>query len=144
MKRFIILMILLLIMNSQALAGFSSYESPYNNGSVVAPIQIKDSGLYNLVISIQILSVPYDQKTYKSEAYGDLIKRFNVEWSGVAIQQILKSKEQSLNDLATLKANINTELSRLADELKNKYSIEKNVEVVFSISNFYLLEPKSK
>jgi len=133
-----------IIMTSNALAGFGSYDSPYMKDSVVAPIQIKDNGIYNLVISIQILNEPYDQKNYKSDAYGDLIKRLHVEWSGVVLQQVLKSKEQSINDLVTLKSNIESELTKLADELKNKYSLEKNIEVVFSLSNFYLLEPKSK
>lgn len=131
-------------MTSNALAGFSSYDSPYVSDSVVAPIQIKDNGIYNLVISIQILNEPYDQKNYKSDAYGGLIKRLHVEWSGVVLQQVLKSKEQSINDLVALKSNIELELTKLADELKNKYSIEKHIEVVFSLSNFYLLEPKSK
>lgn len=134
----------ILIIASNALAGgFSSYSSPYSSDSVVAPIQIKENGIYNLVISIQFLNEPYDQKIYKSDAYGNFIRRLQVEWSGVALEQILKSKEQSINDLVGLKTNIESELIRLIDELKTKYSLDKNIEVVFSLSNFYLLEPKS-
>jgi hypothetical protein len=131
-------------MASNVLAGFSSYDNPYRSDSVIAPIEIKDKGVYNLVVSIQILNEPYDQKNYKTDAYGDFIKRLNVEWSGVVLQQILAAKELDINQLVTLKSNIESALIKLADELKGKYSLEKNIEVVFSLSNFYLLEPKVK
>jgi hypothetical protein len=55
----------------------------------------------------------------------------------------LKAKEQSINDLAGLKGNIEAEIAKLADQLKKKYSLNKDVEVVFSLSNFFLLEPKN-
>jgi len=67
-----------------------------------------------------------------------------VEWSGVAILQILKAKEQSVNDLANLKGSIEAEITKLADQLKKRYSLDKNVEVVFSLSNFFLLAPNDK
>jgi type II secretory pathway component PulF len=66
-----------------------------------------------------------------------------VEWSGVALLQVLKTKEQSINDLAELKGNIEAVIAELADQLKNKYSLNKDAEVVFSLSNFFLLEPKN-
>lgn len=144
MKIFSIALLAVTIMASNALAGFSSYDNPYRSDSVIAPIQIKDRGVYNLVISIQFLNEPYDQKNYKTDAYGDFIKRLNVEWSGVVLQQVLAAKELDINDLVVLKTNIEAGLIKLADELKGKYSLEKNIEVVFSLSNFYLLEPKVK
>ena len=66
-----------------------------------------------------------------------------MEWSGVALLQVLKAKELSINDLAELKDNIEDEIAKLADQLKNKYSLNEEVEVVFSLSNFFLLEPKN-
>ena len=92
---------------------------------------------------LQFLNKPYDQKTYDSDEYENFIRRLKVEWSGIALLEILKAKEQSINDLATLKGKIETEVTKFAEQLKAKYSLGKNVEVVFSISNFYLLEPKS-
>ena len=123
---------------------FISYKNPYSQDSVIAPIQIKDKGIYNLVVSIQILNTPYDDKKYKSYAYENLVKRLKVEWSGIATNQILSAKELSLNDLSGLKARIEAEISKLADQLKNKYALDNNSEVVFSVSNFFLLEPKEK
>ncbi len=136
------ILLVLLIISSNALASFSSYDNPYNSDSVVAPIQIKNNGIYNIVISIKFLKEPFDQKTYKSEAYKDLLKRLQIEWSGVTLSQVLKTKEIGVNELVVLKNDIESEITKLADELKNKYSLEKNVEIVFSLSNFYLLEPK--
>ncbi len=142
MRSLSIILLLVLLFATNALAGFSSYNSPYSSDSVIAPIQIKDKGIYNLVISIQFLNEPYDQKIYKSEAYEKLIRRLKVEWSGIALYQILNAKEQSINDLVGLKGIIETEITKLADKLKDKYSLEKNVEVVFSLSNFFFLEPE--
>ena len=48
----------------------------------------------------------------------------------------LKAKEQSINDLAELKDNIEAEIAKLADQLKNKYSLNKDVEVVFFTFEF--------
>jgi LPS O-antigen subunit length determinant protein (WzzB/FepE family) len=142
-QSFSITLLIVLLSALNALAGFgSSYSSTYSSDSVVAPIQIKDKGLYNLVLSIQFLNEPYDKKMYKSDEYENFIRRLKVEWSGVALLQILKAKETSVNDLAGLKGNIEAEIAKLVDQLKNTYAFEKNVEVVFSLSNFFLLEPK--
>jgi hypothetical protein len=74
----------------------------------------------------------------------NLLKRLQIEWSGVTLFQVLKTKEIGIEELVGLKTEIESEIKKLADELKNKYSLEKNVEIVFSLSNFYLLEPKNK
>jgi len=64
--------------------------------------------------------------------------------SGIALLQILKAEELSINDLAALKVNIEKEVDKLADKLKKKYSLEKDVEAIFSLSNFFILEPNNK
>ncbi len=143
LRSFITALLIVFLLAPNVLAGFSSYSSPYSSGNVIAPIQIKDKGMYNLVISIQFLNEPYEKKPYESDAYENFIRRLKVEWSGVALLQVLKAKEQSINDLAELKDNIEAEIAKLADQLKNKYSLNKDVEVVFSLSNFFLLEPKN-
>ncbi len=145
MKRiFSITFLVVLLFASNAWAGFSSYSDISSSDSVIAPIQIKNKGIYNLVVSIQFLNAPTEDKVYKSDPYEKFMRRLKVEWSGVAIIQILNAKEQSINDLAHLKANIEGEIIKLANQLKSKYSVDKNVEVVFSLSNFFLLEPKDK
>lgn len=141
-RLFSILLVIFFLFASNAIAGFSSYDNPYSGNSVVAPIQIKDKGVYNLVISIKFLNEPYETRTYESDEYENFIRRLSVIWSGVALQQILNAQEQSINDLANLKGSIEAEISKLADQLKPKYKIPKDTEVVFSLSNFFLLEPK--
>ena len=42
-----ITLLIVFLFASNALAGFGSYNSPYSSDSVVAPIQIKEKGLYN-------------------------------------------------------------------------------------------------
>ncbi len=143
-RSFGIALILVLMFVSNALAGFSSYSELSSSDSVIAPIQIKNKGIYNLVISIHFLNAPTEDKVYKSDPYEKFMRRLQVEWSGVALLQILKAKEQSINDLANLKANIEGEITKLANQLKSKYSVDRNVEVVFSLSNFFLLEPKER
>ncbi len=141
MKRsFCIGLFVVVLLTSNAFAG-SFYSNPQSSGSIIAPIQIKDKGIYNLVVSIQILKEPYERKIFESDEYEKFIDRLRVEWSGVALQQILEAKEQNINDLAILKVNIEKEIIKLADKLKNYYSLKKNTEVIFSLSNFFLLEP---
>ncbi|TRZ47983.1 MAG: hypothetical protein D4S01_11190 [Dehalococcoidia bacterium] len=142
-RSFFISVFVVVLFASNAFAGLGSfYNNPQSSGSIVAPIQIKDKGIYNLVVSIHFLKEPYNNKIYKSDAYEKLINRLTVEWSGVALQQILEAKEQNINDLTVLKSNIEKAIVSLADKLKNSYSLEKNTEVVFSLSNFFLLTPK--
>ena len=144
-RTYYIMVVFVVLSTSNAFAeGWSKYEAPYSKDNAIAPVQIKDKGRSNLVVSIQFLNTPYDEKTYKSDVYERFIKRLKVDWSSVAILQILKAKEMSITDLASLKGNIEAEITKLADQLKSKYSLDKNVEVVFSISNFFLLEPKEK
>lgn len=144
MIRSIVFASVLILLATNAIAGFSSYNNPYNSDSIIAPIQIKDKGLYNLVVSIQFLNEPYDRKPYSSDEYGKFIRRLSVEWSGVAITQILKAPEQNINDLTELKQRIENEIVKLSDSTKQKYKLDNSVEVIFSISSFFLLEPKEK
>jgi hypothetical protein len=65
---------------ANAFAFGSSYSYPESSGSIAAPIQIKDKGFYNLVVSIHFLREPYDNKIYKSDAYKKLIDRLAIEW----------------------------------------------------------------
>ena len=44
--------------------------------------------------------------------------------------------------LSNLKNRINSEINKLIEQLKSKYKIEKDTEVVFSLTNFYLAELK--
>ncbi len=144
-RSFSITILFVILFASNAFAGLSSYsDSLERSDTVIAPIQIKNKGLYNLVISIHFLGAPSEDKVYKSDPYEKFMRRLQVEWSGVAIHQVLKAKEQNINDLANLKANIEGEITKLANQLKNKYLVERNAEVVFSLSNFFLLEPKER
>ena len=141
-RLFYMSLFVVVLLASNAFAGFGSYYSnPQSGSSIVAAIQIKDKGIYNLVVSVRFLREPYDNKIYTSDGYEKLIERLEVEWSEVALQQVLQAKELNINDLVNLKANIEKEIAKLADELKSSYSLDKNTEVVFSLANFFLLEP---
>ena len=120
----------------------SSYDNPYSYDSVITPIHIENEGIYNLVVSVQFMNEPYEKKIYESDEYRNYIRRLSVEWSGVAVDQVLNNKIQTLEGLAKLKASVENGVRKLAESLKSKYSLDQNVEVVFSISNFYLLDPK--
>jgi len=62
-RSFSISLLLVMLFSSNAVAGFGSkYSSPFSSDSVVAPIQIKDKGIYNLVVSIQFLNEPYEKR----------------------------------------------------------------------------------
>jgi hypothetical protein len=133
----------ILLITSNSYAGFySSYSR--ESGSIVAAVEIKDHGIYNLIISANPLSKPQDKKIYKSDAYEELMDRLRAEWRGIALQKVLESKELRIADHVHLKNSIQTEITALAERLKKKLLPEPNVEVVFSISNFYLLEPKDR
>lgn len=139
-----IVILSILVAAPSALAGYSSYKSPYSSDSVVAPVEIRGKGIYNIVVAVQFLNEPYDQKVYKSDAYKKFMSRMKVEWGGIAISQILRADEQSMSDLIGLKGKIETKISELADRLKNKYALNEDVEVVFSVSNFFLVEPNRR
>ena len=137
-------LLLVFILSPATVAGFSSYSNPYSSDSVIAPIKIKNKGIYNLVISIQFLNEPYEKKPYESDAYQKFINRLKIEWSGVTLLQVLKSDEQSLNDLAALKGKIELEIAKLIEKLKPKYLFHNDIEVVFSLYNFFLIKPQNK
>ena len=144
MKRlFSMSLLVLLLSGSPAFASFGSFNNSFSRDSVVAPVQIKDKGIYNLVVSINFIHEPYEEKVYESDEYEDFINRLKVEWSGVVIRQILQTKELNVSDLAELEEKIEQAIHKLANKLKSKYSLQRNVEVVFSLSHFYLLKPKN-
>ena len=105
---------------------------------------IKDKGLYNLVVTIQFLRKPQDSKIYKSDEYEKLVDRLLVESRGITLQRILEQKNMALSDFAVLKKGIETDIESLANRLKKKLVPDQDIEVVFSISDFFLLEPTDK
>lgn len=142
-----IAIILIITSTSNAFADLTSgfYTARYSGGegSVIAAVEIKDKGMFNLIVSIQFLRKPKESKIYKSDEYEQLIDRLLIESRGIALQKILEAKELKLSDFAELKNNIETEIQKRVMDLKNRYLPDKDVEVVFSISNFFLLEPNN-
>lgn len=142
MKKFLIILFITLFFPSIILAGSYSYDNFYSSDNVIAPIEIRNKGIYNLVISINILNTPYDTKIYKSTSYQNLINRMQVEWGNAALVHVLSAKEQNINELSILKSKIISDIQKLADQLKKKYAMGEDVEVVFSLTNFFLVEPR--
>ena len=143
-KKFSLATAILLFLASSSFAGFYSSQYDTQSSSVVSAIQIKDKGIYNLVVSANFLRKPQDKKIYNSDEYDELMDRLSVEWRGIATQKILEAQELSVSELINLKNSIQSEIKALADQLKKQYVPDKNAEVVFSISNFFLLEPKDQ
>ena len=77
-RSFSITLLIVFLLSSNAFAGFSSYDRPYSSDSVIAPIQIKDKGMYNLVVAIQFLNEPYEQKVYESDEYENFLRRLKM------------------------------------------------------------------
>lgn len=143
MKHIIPITILSLLFFSTTLsAGSYSYDAIYSSDNVVAPVKIKNDGIYNLVISIKFNNTPYDTKIYKSTSYQKLIQRMEVEWGNLALSHLLSAKEQDINELSLLKSRIVDDIQKLSERLKKKYSLGDDVEVVFSLTNFFLVEPR--
>lgn len=122
------------------------YSSGYNRegGTVIAAVQIKEKGIYNLIVNIQFLHRPQKGKIYSSDEYEKLIDRLLVESRGIALHKILENTELALGDLLELKNAIETGIEKLATQLKKKLLPDQDVEVVFAISDIYLLEPADK
>lgn len=142
MKKSLAILFITLLFTSTVRAASYSHDNLYSSDNVIAPIEIKNKGIYNLVISINILNTPYDKQVYKSTSYQNLIHRMQVEWGNAALVHVLSAKEQSINELSLLKSRILTDIQKLADQLKKKYGLGDDVEVVFSLTSFFLVEPR--
>lgn len=138
------IVIIVLLMASNSFAGLYSSQYDTQSSSVISAVQIKDKGIFNLVVSLNLLRKPQDKKIYTSDEYEELINRLSVEWRGIATQKILEKKELSVGDLIELQKSIHSEVTALVNKLKKQYLPEQNTEVIFSISNFFLLEPKDE
>lgn len=143
LKKLILSAFILLMFSSYSSAGFYSNYTK-ESGTVIAAIQLKDKGLYNLIVTIQFMRRPQESKIYKSDEYEQIVDHLLVESRGVALQRILERKDIALTDFADLKKVIETDIKKKIDEKKKKFIPDQNVEVVFAISDFYLLEPKDK
>jgi hypothetical protein len=139
----LIIVIILLVFSSSSFAGL--YKSSYDTrGNVIAAVEIEGKGIYNLVVSIQFLSQPYDKRDYTSDDYQELLNRLAVEWRGVALKTILETNQHKISDLPELKISVENELDHLIRNAKRKHGVREDVEVVYAISRFYLLEPNNE
>lgn len=141
-KTLLITLLLLFFASTNCLAGFSSYKESYSTDTAVAPVYIKDQGVFNLVITIQFLYEPYNKKTYTTDAYQNYINRLSVEWREIAIQLILSSNIHEISEIERLKEKIETEIQKRAESLKHIYSLKKKDEVIYSITGIYLSKPE--
>ncbi len=134
-----------LLFSATAMPSISSsfYSSGYDRYSenVVVSVEIAEKGLYNLVVSIQSFDKPKSFKSYNTDTYKDMMQRFMVEARGITVRKILNRKEISVSDFSVLREEIDAELTKLADELAYKYFPNKQMILVYSISNFFLLKP---
>ncbi len=134
-----------LLFSATAMPSISSIYSPYDYGNdhfsenVIVSVQITDKGLYNLVVSIQTLEKPSSYKY--SNTYREMMRRFMVDARGITTQKILNRNELSVSDFAALREEIDAELSKLADVLVYKYFPNRHMNLVYSISDFFLLKP---
>jgi len=124
------------------MASFSKFSYDPSS-SIVAAVKIENEGIYNLVTSIQFLRKPQDSKIFGTDEYEYLINQVALESQGIILQKILEAKSIKISDLASLKVSIEAAIQELIDKTKKKHNVAANTEVVFSIGNFFLLEPKS-
>lgn len=143
-----LLIVSFFIILSSSSAGASIYSSDYNNskeeGRIIAAVQIKGKGIYNLIVTIQFLRKAQDSKAYKSDEYDKFMDRLVLESRGIALRKILERKELSVSDFNELKKSIETDIKNYSVQLKKYLIPNHNIEVVFSISDFYLLEPRDR
>jgi hypothetical protein len=144
LRAFLAIATLFLLSASNSFAGISSYNSFDTSGSIVAAVEIENKGIYNIITSIQFLRKPQDKKIYGTDEYEFMISQLSIEARGVILQKILEAKTIKITDFASLKNSIEKEISGLIEKTKKKHGVALDTEVVFSIGNFYVLEPKSE
>ena len=135
--KLVLVLILISLIPSAFAGGF--YSSPSNRGHIATSVSIENKGIFNLVVSIEFLKEPLDKAPFTSDNYEEMMKRLNVEWSGVVSKRILTSNNYKMSDLAVLKENIEKDLAELITKSKKKHKVDSNAEVVFSIGSFYLV-----
>jgi len=135
--KLLLLLIFISFIPSAFAGGF--YSSPSHRGHIATSVAIENKGIFNLVVAIEFLKEPLDKAPFTSGDYEEMMKRLNVEWSGVVSKRILTSNNYKVTDLAVLKENIEKDLEVLISESKKKHNVDPNAEVVFSIGSFYLV-----
>ena len=137
-------LVVIILYLSVSISAYGSFYSPsYDTaGSIAATIEIEGKGVFNLVVSVQFLRNPYDRGESDSDEYEELINRLSVEWKSAALRRILESNTYRLGELSALKAGIEEEIQTLIKQSKPKHRVREGAEVIFTIGNFYILEPR--
>ena len=142
MKKIFISLLFSMLFASNSFAGIYSSATQGGNSRIIAAVEIEDAGIMNLIVSVEFLTKPQDSKIYGSDEYGKLLQRLQVEWKSAALQKILESRRLRRSDLVMLKNSIHSEIEILIKQLKKKIIPDTDVEVIFAISDFYLLVPR--
>ena len=111
-------------------------------GTVTAAVELADKGTYNLFVSVMFLRKPLEKMVYDSDDYKFMLDRLSVQWRGVALETILASGKMNITDLSALKDNVETRIRKLVAGEKEKIFPGRDVEVVFSLTGFYLMVPE--
>jgi len=146
MKTFFATTLVLLIMSSSALAGFGSGSDYYprsGSNSVVASVWVEGEGIFNLVVSLDFLGRPADSKVYGSDSYRQLIGHLSVKWRSIALDKILAVSAIEMGGLADLKKEIESAVDILVKDEVAKLMGDQKVEVIYSLTQIMLLEPRN-
>ena len=122
----------LMLFSTNALAGLGSsiYSSGYGgeSGTAIAAVQIKDKGIYNLVITVPFFRKPQESKIYNSDEHGQRVDRLLVEAHGVASQKVPETQGAYTKSFSDLKKSIEADIDNLATEQKrNCYQPKKSM-----------------
>ncbi len=143
-KTTVVTALLLVLVSSSAIAGFGSKSDYYHwsdSNSVVASVRVEGEGIFNLVVSLEIINRPGKAKVYESDSYKQLISHLSVKWRSIALDRILATNTIEMGELLGLKKEIESAVDVLvADEITKLMGGQK-VEVVYSLTHFMLLEP---
>jgi len=142
-RKLIVITAVLSLFSSGALAQYIHFpEDNKDAATVKTAVQIKDKGIYNLVVTVQFLrKIEYGSSSLKSDDYNKMVERLLVESRELIMNKILERNELALSDFHELESGIKSAIGKRADELIMQLFPNKKIKVVFSISEFYLLEP---
>lgn len=109
-------------------------ELPYDK--VVIATVITDKGPFNLNISVEFFATT----GHVNRTATSIMLELDLLWKKIVIDRVYKNKVTKLFEIPELKNNIDEDLKKLVDKLKETHGVPKSVEIDFTITHFFLKE----
>ncbi|MBK8871975.1 MAG: hypothetical protein IPN19_13315 [Elusimicrobia bacterium] len=140
MKGILVFLFAMAVFN-QASAEYYYRRDGSTQEAAIGAVEMKGTGIVNLVAVLEYKRVPEDTKVFKSDKYTDFFDRVKIGAKTIALKLLLEKPTIEISELKPLRERIDKSVSSYFEsETKSEFPNE-SIQIVYGLSMLYVSDP---